>query len=250
MERNISTDKLKYSRLLTENNALKAAAAAATALKLTPRGTKSNRPLREIDLNDRRTSLSRSYSKSLSKSGCESTSGSTLSSKSRSRESRDSFSSATEHTTAKKKNRLQRDRRKSESGGLQARLSLDSSIHSCDSDDCSTETVANNAERRSLGGDQEEEEVSDEKDEELEEVEEQLEDENIAALESSEINDDVENRQIDDIAGCEANSEFDILDSADSYFIPSTVREKERAKRCSLLVAAAPTSPILKNWSI
>eukprot|EP01036_Dinobryon_divergens_P025197 gene25197-33723_t len=243
LERNISTDKLKYSRLMTENNALKAAAAAAAAQKLTPRGMKSNRPLREIDLNDRRTSLSRSYSKSLSKSGCESTSGSTLSTKSRSEESRDSLSSVTEHSTAKKIKRLQRDRRKSEISGHHVRLSMDSSFHSCDSDECSTETVSNKTEPR-LSICCQEEEVSDEKDEEPEEVEEQLEDENVAALESSEISDDLENRQLD------ATSEFEILDCTDTYFIPSSTKEKERVKGSSLLVAAVPTSPILKNWSI
>lgn len=176
-------------------------------------------------------------------------SGSTLGSKSRSGESRDSLSSVTEHSTAKKKKRLQRDRRKSEIGGHHVRLSMDSSFHSCDSDECSTETVSNKTEPR-LSVCCQEEEVSDERDEEPEEVEEQLEDECVAALESSEISDDLENRQLDATSGCEANSEFEILDCTDTYFIPSNTKEKERVKRSSLLVAPVPASPILKNWSI
>ncbi len=240
MERNISTDKIKYSRLLTENNALKAAAATSAAQKLTPRGMKSSRPLREIDLK----SISRSYSNSSSKSFCESTSGSTISSKSKSWESRDSVSSATEPTTAKKK-RLLREKRISDIGGNQSRLSLDSSIHSCDSD-CSNAT-----ERRSTGGDQEDEEVSDEVEEEVvEEVEEQLEDENVAALESSEVSDDIENRVTDGTtSACEANSELDLLENAEDSFVPSTLKEKERA-RGGTLPKPVPTAPIMKNWSI
>jgi hypothetical protein len=127
---------------------------------------------------------------------------------------------------------------------------MDSSFHSCDSDECSTETVSNKTEPRLSICCQEEEVSDDEKDDEPEEVEEQLEDENVAALESSEISDDLENRQLDATSGCEANSEFEILDCTDTYFIPTTTKEKERVKGSSLLVAAVPTSPILKNWSI
>jgi hypothetical protein len=84
----------------------------------------------------------------------------------------------------------------------------------------------------------------------VEEVEEQLEDENVAALESSEVSDDIENRVTDGTtSACEANSELDLLENAEDSFVPSTLKEKERA-RGGTLPKPVPTAPIMKNWSI
>ena len=259
LERIIASDKLKYSRLLSENNALKVTIASSNS----PR---QSRPLREIDLNDpRASSLSRSYSKSNSRSfdGSNSDSGSI----SRSRDSASTISTVKDNKRGKKSKAVSSS---SNNGGRSSRQSLDSSVNSCDSDD-STDTVPNkNKDKSGLDeeeddddgeyemdeeGEEEEEEeaeVDQEEEEEEEEVDEDSpaesdieEEDDVAALESSEIMDDAENLRVTSSDSCEENNE---VASNDVFFIPSSSgKEKEREKA----IASVPFSPpLIKNWSI